>query len=306
MSYELELRDLRYFETIAELGHLRKAAEKLHLSQPALTSCVRRLQESFGMPLFERVGRGIQLTRAGEVLLSRARSLRVATEEAVREMGEIARGTAGQVRVGAAPTLAQLLLPPVIREFLPVATGVRIKTVIAQNDQLRPSLRAGDLDFIVSYDTRIDDDLESQAILEDVVVVAASRSHEIFRKRPRLRDLVAHEWVLASTSVESRQWLDQAFVSRGLPRPKVKVETNLVTVLPRLIAQTNLLSFISRRHLRPGRRGAPLKEVELKETTMRRWAKVIYRRNSHLPPAAARFLKLLRTSGRALFEDAQF
>ncbi len=304
MSYELELRDLKYFETIAELGHLRKAAEKLHLSQPALTSCVRRLQESFGVPLFERVGRGIQLTRAGEVLLARARSLRIATEEAVREMGEVARGNAGQVRIGAAPTLAQLLLPAVIRAFLPTAERVNIKTVIAQNDLLKSSLRAGDLDFIISYDTRIDEDLEFHAIFEDMVVVAASRSHPIFRKRPHLRDLVAREWVLASTSVESRQWLDQAFASRGLPAPKVKIETNLVALLPRLIAQTDLLSFMSRRHLRSGQRGSSLREVELTETTMRRWAKVIYRRNSCLPPAARRLLGLLRTSGKALFEES--
>jgi DNA-binding transcriptional LysR family regulator len=304
MSYDLELRDLKYFETIAELGHLRKAAEKLHLSQPALTSCVRRLQGSFGVPLFERVGRGIQLSRAGAVLLSRARSLRIATEEAVREMGEFARGDAGQVRVGAAPTLAQLLLPAVIRVFLPAAKGVNIKTVIAQNDLLKSSLRAGDLDFIISYDTRIDEDLEFQAILEDVVVVVASRSHEIFRKRPRLRDLVAREWVLASTSVDSRQWLDQAFASRGLARPKVKIETNLVALLPRLIAQTDLLCFISRHHLRSGRYGSSLREVELRETTMRRWAKVIYRRNRQLPPAAQRFLGLLCTSGKVLFEES--
>jgi len=304
MSYDLELRDLKYFETIAELGHLRKAAEKLHLSQPALTSCVRRLQQSFGVPLFERVGRGIQLTRAGEVLLSRARSLRIATEEAVREMGEVARGNAGQVRIGAAPTLAQLLLPTVIRAFLPAAKGVNIKTIIAQNDLLKSSLRAGDLDFIISYDTRIDEDLEFQAIHEDVVVVAASRSHEIFRKRPRLRDLIAREWVLAPTSVESRQWLDQAFISRGLPGPKVKIETNLVALLPRLIAQTDFLSFMSRRHLQSGRYGSSLREVELRETTMRRWAKVIYRRNSSLPPAAQRLLGLLRSSGKDLFEES--
>jgi DNA-binding transcriptional LysR family regulator len=303
MSYDLELRDLKYFEKIAELGHLGKAAEKLHLSQPALTSCVRRLQESFGVPLFERVGRGIQLTRAGEVLLSRARSLRIATEEAVRDMGELSRGDAGQVRIGAAPSLAQLLLPASIRVFLPAAKGVNIKTVIAQNDLIRSSLRAGDLDFIISYDSRIEEDLEAHALLEDVVVVAASRWHEIFRKRPRLRDLVAREWVLASTSVASRQWLDQAFASRGLPPPKVKVETNLVALLPRLIAQTDLLGFMSRRYLRSDRRGSSLKEIELRETTMRRWAKVIYRRNRHLPPAAQRFLDLLCTSGKALFEE---
>jgi DNA-binding transcriptional LysR family regulator len=303
MSYELELRDLKYFETIAELGHLGKAAQKLYRSQPALTSCIRRLEETFGTSLFERVGRGIRLTPAGEALLARARRLRVATDETIREMNEVAHGDAGQVRIGAAPTMAQLFLPAAFRAFLAETKDVRLRTVIAQNDSLKASLRTGDLDFVISFDTKMDDDLVSQTILEDVVVVAASSSHEVFRKRLKIKDLVAYQWVLAAPSVESRQWLDLAFSSRGLPRPNAKIETNLVTLLPRLIAQTSLLSFISRRHINSGRGASSLKEVPLKETTMRRWGKVIYRKDSHLPPAAQRLLKLLCTSGRTLFQE---
>jgi DNA-binding transcriptional LysR family regulator len=303
MSYELELRDLKYFETIAELGHLGKAALKLHRSQPALTSCVHRLEEAFGTPLFERVGRGIQLTPAGQGLLARARRLRVATDEAMREMHEIAHGDVGQVRIGAAPTMAQLFLPAAFRVFLAETKDVRLRIMIAQNDLLKASLRAGELDFVISFDTKIDDDLVAQTILEDVVVVVASSSHEVFRKRLKIRELVAYQWVLAPPSVESRHWLDQAFSSRGLPGPRAKIETNLVTLQPRMIAKTNLLSFISRRHINSGRGGSPLREVPLKETTMRRWGKVIYRKDSHLPPAAERLLKLLCTSGRTLFEE---
>jgi DNA-binding transcriptional LysR family regulator len=303
MSYELELRDLKYFETIAELGHLGKAAQKLYRSQPALTSCVHRLEQTFGTSLFERVGRGIRLTPAGEALLVRARRLRVATDEAIREMNEVAHGDAGQVRIGAAPTMAQLFLPAAFRVFLAEAKDVRLRTVIAQNDSLKASLRAGDLDFVISFDTQVDDDLVSQTILEDVVVVAASSSHEVFRKRLKIKDLIAYQWVLAAPPVETRQWLDLAFSSRGLPRPSARIESNLVTLLPRLIAQTSLLSFVSRRHVSSGRGGSALREFPLKETTMRRLGKVIHRKDSHLPPAAQRLLKLLCTSGKVLFQE---
>ena len=64
----MDLRDLRYFETIAELEHIGRATERLHRTQPALTNCIRRLEESFGAPLFEKAGRGIRLTPAGQVL----------------------------------------------------------------------------------------------------------------------------------------------------------------------------------------------------------------------------------------------
>ena len=65
----MDLRDLRYFETIAELEHIGRATERLHRSQPALTTSVRRLEEAVGAPLFEKAGRGIRLTPAGKVLL---------------------------------------------------------------------------------------------------------------------------------------------------------------------------------------------------------------------------------------------
>src|SRR6185295_10732812 len=69
----------------------RSAAERLHLTQPALTRCVRRLEEAFGTELFERVGRGIRLTQAGEELLSRARRLHVAADETTRAMQDFAQ-----------------------------------------------------------------------------------------------------------------------------------------------------------------------------------------------------------------------
>ena len=84
MANQLDLRDLRYFETIAETGHLGRAAKKLFRTQPALTGCVRRLEGALGTALFERAGRGIRMTSAGTALLVRARALRVAAEEAVR------------------------------------------------------------------------------------------------------------------------------------------------------------------------------------------------------------------------------
>ena len=304
MSDEIELRDLKYFETIAELGHLGRAAQKLYRSQPALTSCIRRLEETFGTPLFERAGRGIRLTPAGEVLWARAKRLRLASDEVLREMKEIAHGEVGHIRIGVAPTPAQFLLPAVLRVFLAEAKGVTLTTVIGQNDVLRASLKAGDLDLLVSFDSKTDDELISQPIFEDVVVVVASRSHEIFRKRPKpkMQDLTAYEWVLAAPSVSSRQWLDRAFDSRGLPRPNARVETNLVLLLPRLIAQTGLLSFMSRRQLGSGHGGSVLQEVTLRETTMRRWFKVFYRKDSNLPPAAQRLVNILCLRSKRLFQ----
>lgn len=305
MTYQMDLRDLRYFETIAEKGHVGRAAKELCLTQPALTGCIRRLEEAFATPLFERVGRGIRLTPAGEVLLERARRLRVASDEIAHEMEDISRGVAGHIRLGVAPTAAQHLLPPVFGAFLAETKDVTVKAVLGQNDVLTAQLKAGELDLVICPDTKIDEELASQRIFEDIFVVAAANTHEIFRKRATMQDLLAYRWVLAAPTVESRQWLDRVFDLKGLPRPIAQIETNFVALLPPLIAQTGLLSFISRQHLGPGRLGSPLKEVALKETTMRRRFGVIRRKESYLSPAAERFVNLLRANADGLFRQEQ-
>ena len=107
----MDLRDLRYFETIADLQHVGRAAVALHRTQPALTSSIRRLEEDCGVPLFERAGRGIRLTAAGRVLLKWAQRVRFDMEDARREIAAMGSGLSGHVRVGIVPTAAQFLLP---------------------------------------------------------------------------------------------------------------------------------------------------------------------------------------------------
>ena len=300
MTDQLDLRDLRYFETIAETGHVGRAAKKLFRTQPALTGAVRRLEETLGTPLFERVGRGIRLTAAGAALQVRARALRIASEDAVREIGELGKGLSGVVRAGAVPTVARFLLPALCRELLHEAPGVTFRTLIGHDDLLRRTLQGGDLDLIVSFIAHEDETTTSHAILEDECVVVASRAHPIFRKKPRMKDLLDYRWVLAGAGVATRAWLEHAFGSRGLPGPAVQIETNLILLLPPLIEQNNLLSFISRRHLG---RGSNLREVRLKETTMRRKFAVTYRKDSYLSPAARRCVAMLRSRGKELFEQ---
>lgn len=302
MADHLDLRDLRYFEAIAETGHVGRAAKKLFRTQPALTGSVRRLEETLGTRLFERVGRGIRLTAAGKALAVRARSLRLGAAEAVREIGELGAGVAGHVRVGVLPTLARFLLPSATHEFLKGAGEVTIRAVVAQNDVLTTQLRAGDLDFILSTAPPADDQLERHKVCQDHAVVIASRTHPILRNRKvRLADLLDYRWVLAPEEVGTRAWLENEFRRRGLPAPKVQIETNLILMMPALIEETRLLTFTSRRHVAPYVPGSRLKEVPLRETTMRRNFEVVHRRESYLSPAARRFIDLLRERGESLF-----
>lgn len=304
MADQLDLRDLGYFEVIAETGHLGRASKKLFRTQPALTGCVRRLEATLGTRLFERAGRGIRLTSAGKALAARARSLRLSAAEAVREIGDLGAGVAGHVRVGVLPTLARFLLPGATHELLERSPDVTLRAVVAQNDVLTAQLRAGDLDFIVSTGAPNDEHLERHKVCEDYAVVIASRTHPVLKsRRISVKSLQEYRWVLAPEEVGTRAWLEAQFRRRGLPAPKVQIETNLILMMPALIEKTRLLTFTSRRHVAPYMPGSLLREVPLPGFTMQRKFEIVYRRDSYLSPAAHRFIDLLRARGADLFRS---
>lgn len=305
MADQLDLRDLRYFEAIAETGHLGRAAKQLFRSQPALTGCVRRLERQLGTPLFERVGRGIRLTSAGKALAARARTLRLAAEETVREIADLGSGISGYVRIGVLPTLARFLLPAATHEFLSGAPEVTLRAVVAQNDVLAAQLRAGELDFILSTALPANDRMEQHKVCWDDAVVIASRKHPVLRrKRAQMSDLLGYRWVLAPEEVGTRTWLEAEFRRCKLPAPRVQIETNLILMMPALIEETDLLTFTSRRHVAPYTPGSLLREVPIHELTMRRQFEVAFRRDGYLSPAALRFVALVRSRGAELFGSA--
>lgn len=289
----MDLRDLRYFETIAELQHVGRATQSLHRSQPALTSSIRRLEESCGAPLFERAGRGIRLTSEGKILLKWAKRMRFDMEDAKREIAAVGSGLAGQVRVGIVPTAAQFLLPAAARQLLQEGPDVTLRTVVGLVDTLRPMLRAGELDIVIGTEMHAEEGIVSKVLAEDAIVVAASAKHELFRKPVTLKDLTRYRWALQPSGAPARDWLDHTFDRKRLPRPNVQVESTMLLMLPALIVQTGLLSFISRHHLGSKSARAGLKEVPLRETTMIRRLVVTYRAEGFLSAATRRLVELL-------------
>ncbi|MGJ7515170.1 LysR family transcriptional regulator [Pseudomonas baetica] len=298
----MDLRDLYYFEMVAVCGNLVRAAERVHKTQPALSKSIQRLEGTLGTALFNREGRRMCLTPAGELLLLRARHLRLGVEETQREIQDFAKGTAGVVRLGCGPTAAEFLLPRLVAILLELAPELTLDLVTGQNDLLVNSLRTGHLDLLISPLSAIDSDVfETYALLEDEVVVVASADHPLFEKNVSLADLCTWRWVLPAPSVATRRWLDNTFFNHQLELPKIHIQTNSLNVMPRLITHTKLLSFVSRHNLGPGRTGVNLKEVVLEQTTMKRSFGLVRRREAYLSPPAAFVVDLLQREGEALF-----
>lgn len=291
---QIDSRDLRYFETIAELGHLRRASDQLHRSQPALSKCIKRLEEVVGAPLFERVGRGIQLTAVGDVLLQQARKLNRMTEGALREVQEFATGEAGLVRIGCGPVMVESMMPGICELVTQHMPGVRLSITMGMNYFLRDELRQGNIDVIFGLVPDADTEFRMHALMDDTVVVAASREHPLFRKRKLdIADLVDYQWVLPIPAVASRLWLDQQFADRDLPLPTAQIEVNTIPMLLTTIARRNLLCFVSRHTLAKQTQTPRIDEMAIPATTLQRKLGVTLMHSS-LSPAVRKFVELLR------------
>lgn len=294
----MDFRDLKYFEVIAEEGNLGRAAERLHRTQPALTKCIDRLEEDLGAKLFEKDGRGMRLTAAGEVLVRRTRQMAIMVEETAREMQDYAGGLQGTVRIGCVPTLAEHLMPAVFEQLLLEAPAIAINLVVGMNDNLLAGLRDGEIDLVVGPVLDTDPDMTCEQIAEDTVVVMASENHPIFDGPCTLARLLDYKWMLPARTVASRQWLDQTFERHGLPRPQVQIEPNVLNAILPILERTSLLGFVTRFNLVSGR--ARVREVVLPETQMRRRLGLSYRKNGYLSPVAARVVDILRAHGKDL------
>lgn len=297
---QIDLRDLRYFEVIAELGNVRQAAEQLSLSQPALSKCLRRLEERLGAPLFERAGRGIVLTAVGQALQVQARRLNNITDSALREVSDFAQGETGVVRMGCGPIMADSLMPGICELMMHTMPRVKLQITLGMNYFLREQLRQGNLDVIFGLVPEADDEFFMLPLMVDTVVVAASGEHPLFKKRrPAIADLLDYQWVLPFHAVASRRWLDEAFRSRGLRLPAAQIEANTIPMLLSTIAKSRLLCFISRHTLATQASTTPLAELKIAATTMQRKLGLTMMHGTPAP-TVARFVELLQDHTNSL------
>jgi DNA-binding transcriptional LysR family regulator len=297
----MDLRDLSYFETIAETEHLGVAAEQLGRTKPALTKSIRRLELDLNAKLFVREGRRIVLTPVGEALLMRTRRLKNTVEDIRRDVSELSEGLAGQLRIGTGPTVAEYFLPTLIKRLVSDLPKVKTEIVVEFGDQLRKNLVGGKLDIIIS--TISPDDLPQffvHPFSRDQVVAAARPDHPLALGFSKLEDFLKYSWVLPGPTVATRKWIDWAFVSRGLPPPDVKIETSSLHVLPTLIADTDFLTFTPKSNLGEGRIASALREIPCGELTMQRELGLVTRQDKNISPVVMRVVDLLSKGIRTI------
>lgn len=173
----MEIHQLRYFAAAADAANISRAAERCGVSQPTLSQQLGRLEESLGVRLFDRVGRGVVLTDAGRALLPRARRVLAEVRDAELNLKRETEQGAGTLHVGAIPTMAPYLLPPALKRVLGAAEEVLLRE--AFTGQLVEALLDNEIDVAITSTPLDHEQLDVQVIGHEELVVAVPADHRL-------------------------------------------------------------------------------------------------------------------------------
>jgi len=211
---DLNFRDIRAFIAVAQTGNFTRAAARLHLSQPALTVQIRRLEETVGVRLFDRNSRNVALTPAGRELLPVLQKSLHDMEHVLIDARALGEGSSGMVRIACLPTFAASVLPDLILDLkkdVPHA-GFYIRDVVAS--MVNTLVRNEDVDIGLTGGDLSDAAFEILHSGVDRLVVVCPKEHPLARRRRvRLKDLVSMPLVLTAQGTSVRAVVDAALAS---------------------------------------------------------------------------------------------
>jgi DNA-binding transcriptional LysR family regulator len=178
----VELRQLRYFVAIAEEGNFSRAARRLHVSQPPLSTQIKSLEEELGMRLLERTNRGVSLTAAGSVFYEETRAVLARLEHARGKALRADRGDIGMLAVGFVSIADYGILPPALKHFRASFPLVEVQLHELTTDAQIRELRATRLDLGIALAPVDEPDLEFERLLREELVLAAPAGHPAVKR----------------------------------------------------------------------------------------------------------------------------
>ncbi|WP_332118410.1 pca operon transcription factor PcaQ [Azorhizobium caulinodans] len=224
----IKFRHLQTLMEVARQKSVGKAAQALHVSQPAVTKTVRELEEVLGAALFEREGRGIRLTRAGEVFLHHAGAALAAVRQGLDSVSHERAGAAPLLRIGALPTVSTRMMPAAMALFLKAQPWSRVKIVTGENSVLLEQLRVGDLDLVVGRLAAPEKmaGFSFEHLYSEPVVFAVRRGHPLLGGQAVPFDDIARYPVLMPTAGSIiRPIVDSYLIGNGISALPNQVET---------------------------------------------------------------------------------
>jgi LysR family cyn operon transcriptional activator len=287
----MELRHLRYFVALADTLNFTRAAERVHVTQSTLSHQIRQLEDEIGRALFERIGKRVLLTDAGETFLGYAAK---ALREVDQGLGELLRAPdelAGEVRIGATGTFNIGFVPECMASFLDKHPTVKVTVDELAADAIAQRLVEGTLDIGISYQPADASHLWFEPLYTEEMVLVVGLQHPLAqRKRVRMVELHRQRLVLLPASFATRGMLDECFRACGA-EPMLAAEMNTIAPMIGLVARTSLATIVSSQAVPPRE---DIRVVPLESPTPVRTPGILWKRGAKQTAAVRSFANGIR------------
>lgn len=281
-----DLSDLRAFVAVADLASFRAAAEALHLSQPALSRRVDKLEQALGFRLLERSTRKVELNAMGRAFLPRARHVLAELEGALLGMADLAERIHGLVTVACIPSAVDNFVARAARGFQQRFPRIRLRVLDQPAPQILMSVARAEADFGISYLGTQEPDLDFDPLVDEPFVLACRRDHPL-AQRPSVEwaELAAHDCIALAPGSGNRLLIEQGLAGSGA-RPRWSCEALHVPAVLSLIEAGVGVGAVPQLALA---RDTALIGVPLVAPRIARSVGVVRRRGRPLSPAAQAF-----------------
>ncbi len=283
----MKLQTLQALICIEELGSIRAAAARMHLSQPALTAAVQQLEEELQAPLLLRSKQGVSFTTFGRAFMRHAHLIVSESQRAQDEVAQLRGLWEGQVRFTTSPAIALAVLPQALATFSAKYPGVMLAVRDGLYPGVTPALREGTLDFAITPASRQDvqSDIAADPLYQSDIVIVAHRSHPL-AGATRAAELQGCAWVLSSAPGGPGAVIDEVFSHAGLGAPRLGMVCESFLALPGVVAHSQMLSTMPRTLFEMNAFRQDLCIVPVRETMPSPTICVLRRHDLPLTPAA--------------------
>jgi DNA-binding transcriptional LysR family regulator len=285
----MDNQNLRAFLLVAEHGSFSMAAEKLHLTQPAVSKRVASLEALLGKPLFDRIGRRVTLTEAGEALLPHARSIWRSLRQAEQSIQDLSGEVAGSLRLGTSHHIGLHRLPPLLRRYSNDYPAVKLDIEFMDSERAYEQIMQGSVELaVVTLAPESDPAMLSRAVWPDPLDFMVAEGHALdSANKTDLQTLSQHPVILPGLNTYTGQIAKKMFDDAGLAL-NVAMSTNYLETI-RMMASIGLgWTVLPRSMLAP-----PLRRIQIPTQTPTRQLGYIYHRGRSLSNAASAFIRAL-------------
>lgn len=290
----MELRQLRYLLAVADESNFTRAAEKVFVSQSALSQQIQALEAEVGTVLLDRSKRGVRPTAGGAILIDHARRVFRELDMALVAIHELEGLNRGELRVGVVQTVNDYLMPSIAARFSEQHPQIRLYVEELSSDEIEAGLEAGNLQVGLSFVPATHPALDYEHVLDEELVLIVRDDHPLAgRESVPVKLLDALPMVMLSRSFCTRRlWEDSARLAAA--EPQVVMEMNTVSSILSVIEHTGLASVLPKRTVAE-RRSPRLMSVDLCDPTPQRHVGVLWHRSSYLCRASRAFIDLMRS-----------